>query len=735
MNLKNKLYFLLIFLILFFINNVSAIELILPKLKPINNKLNKITNNIVPLIKPSLKVEIKPEFKKNEKTELAQKNEYLFPKKKPITFKNIKKKVAYKSKYYSKKDFNIAKKAISLMKKKKWKKALKVSKKAKDKSIYKFVRWKQLITNGNTASYYDYLTFINSNPNFPRIGRLRYLSEHKLSTEKISYKKIIQFYAKDVPLSGYGKLILGESRILNNEIEEGIKLIKDGWITAALSKNDLRYFRKKYKKYLSSEDYIKRADWLAWENKYWDLQRLLRYLPKGYQELYKARQLLMTRSYGVDSAISKVPIKFKKDPGLQYDRLKWRRKRGRLDSSVEILLEIKNNKDYLIRPDKWWIERSIIARSLIYKKKYELAYKIASRHALFEGPEFAEAEWLSGWIALFLLEDPILAIGHFKNFYNNVGYPISLSRGAYWLARAYEKLKNNKSSTEWYSIASKYLTTYYGQLAYMKLYPNKEYALVEQVVPSIDQKKRFYRNELTKVVVLLHELNEDKYAKDILKHLANYNIAENSEILAANLSTEIGRYDFAIQISKAASYEKRFINDYNFPVISTPAIINNKKMPNQELILAIIRQESEFDTEADSSAGAKGMMQLMTYTAKLVSKQAKLSYSKSKLTKDPNYNIHLGSYYFATLLEVFDGSYPFAIAGYNAGPKRVRYWKKINKNPQKNQIDYVNWIELIKFKETRNYVQRVLENINVYNYMLSKKPAKMINFFKDYPLF
>ena len=125
----------------------------------------------------------------------------------------------------------------------------------------------------------------------------------------------------------------------------------------------------------------------------------------------------------------------------------------------------------------------------------------------------------------------------------------------------------------------------------------------------------------------------------------------------------------------------------------------------------------------------------MTYTAKLVSRQAKLSYSKSKLTKNPDYNIKLGSYYFTTLLEEFGGSYPFAIAGYNAGPKRVRYWKKINKNPQKNQIDYVNWIELIKFKETRNYVQRVLENVNVYNYMLSKKPAKMINFFKDYPSF
>jgi len=158
-------------------------------------------------------------------------------------------------------------------------------------------------------------------------------------------------------------------------------------------------------------------------------------------------------------------------------------------------------------------------------------------------------------------------------------------------------------------------------------------------------------------------------------------------------------------------------------------------MPNQELILAVIRQESEFDSTANSSAGAKGMMQLMPYTAKLVSKQAKIGYSRSKLTTNPDYNINLGSYYLATLLEEFDGSYPFAIAGYNAGPKRVRFWKKINKNPQKKQIDYVNWIELIKFNETRNYVQRVLENINVYRYMLSKRPIKMLNFFKDYPLY
>ena len=730
--MNSKFLFLIFFLYAStsILTNVNSKEIILPKIKPNSIKNNKNINNIVPLIKPK-----KNDEGLNVKNELENiKKKYLLPKKKPLIFKNIKSKVAQRSKYYSQKDFQIAKSAINFMEKKDWNAALKKASKAKDKSIFKFIKWKLLMTPGNKASYYEYITFINQNPNFPRINRLKYLSEHKLSTERISYKKIIKLYETDDPLSGYGKLILGESKILYGMTEEGITLIKDGWIKAKLSKSDLRYFRKKYKKYLNSQDYINRADWHAWENKYWDLQRVLRYLPKGYQELYTARQLLMTRSYGVDLAIEKVPKKFKKDAGLQFDRLKWRRKRGRLDATLEIFSEIKNTEDYLVRPDKWWKERAIATRGLIYKKKYELAYKIASQHSLKKGPEFAEAEWLSGWIALTFLEDPILAVSHFQNFYNNVGYPISLSRGAYWLGRTYKKLKNDKSSYEWFKKSSKYLTTYYGQLSYMEI-NNNEYELREQTIPTKEQRNNFNKNTLKKIVVLLHDLNKDKYTKDLLKQLAISNIDGNSEPLAAELATEIGRYDFSIQISKSASYEKRFYNNFNYPIISTPIKINNKRMPNQELILAIIRQESEFDSKANSSAGAKGMMQLMTYTAKLVSKQAKLAYNKSKLTTNPEYNINLGSYYFATLIEQFEGSYPFAIAGYNAGPKRVRYWNKINKNPQKKQIDYVNWIELIKFKETRNYVQRVLENINVYNYMISKKPTKMINFFSNYPLY
>ena len=728
--------------ILMFSNNLFAeINSIVPLKKPVLSKeeiQKKISINILkPLKKPTKTKEIKIEevIVKKELVLKEKKLSFKIPKKKPTiagtnTAKNIK-----ISRYYSKKDFGLAKKAISEMQKSKWSSALKIAKKAKDKSIYNFIQWRHLLTSGNQASFYDYQVFLNKNSDYPRISRVKYLAEHKLSTESVSPKKIIKWFGENDPLSGYGKMILGESHILIGDKNKGTRLIKEGWVTADLSKNELKYFRKKYKKYLNADDYIKRADYLAWNGDRWDLQRLIRYLPKDYELLYNARHLLMSKGYGVDQAIANVPQKFKNDAGLNYDRLKWRRKKGRVDSSTEILLKIRNDKDYLVRPDKWWKEREIISRALLYKKKYEISYKISSNHGMTEGSEYAAAEWMSGWIALSFLNDPITAKDHFKNFYENVSYPISLSRGAYWLGRAYEKIGEREQSNNWYREATKYLTTYYGQLAFLKLNPNGKFELEKDM--EIDPKYRiqFFNKELVKISYLLDELKKDKYTKHILRHLANDNIAKGSEVLAAELATSINRYDFAIQVSKIASYQKRFHNKYNYPIISTPKYINKRKIPESALILSIIRQESEFDLEANSHAGAKGLMQLMPYTAKLVSKQAKLPYSKSRLTTDPEYNINLGSHYIAGLILQYDGAYPFAVAAYNAGPNRVKYWKKINKDPQKKQVDYVDWVELIKFRETRNYVQRVMENYNVYRYILEQRPVTMKNFFKDQPLF
>jgi len=719
-----------------------AADNILPVQKPKVDQLTKsITakkKEIYPKNKPSNKKE-KVEIQESEQiTEISQtveNNTFIYPKKKPLVVKKTIDKVIKKSAVLSKKDFKIAKTVFDLIKKKKWKAAIKLSKKSRDETLYNLVNYLHLKKTTNSASFYDYTSFINKNPNYPRISRLRYLAEHKINLRNNTPISIVKWFNGKEPLSHFGKIKLGEIYLLQGDTDKGSKLIKEGWIKARLSKANLKYLRKKYKKIITVSDNIKRVDWHAWEGKHWDVQRMLRYLPKDETALYKARQLLMSKSYGVDSAINNVPVKFQNDIGLKYDRLKWRRRRGRLEPSLEILFDIPLNPIKLVRPDIWWKERVILSRSLVYKKKYALAYKVSSNHSMTEGSEYSEAEWLSGWIALIFLEDPNMALQHFKKFYNSVGYPISLSRGAYWIGRTYKVMNNKQQSEEWFTEASKYLNTYYGQLSFVEIYPNKSFALNDQVKVNQKYEKKFNKNSLIKTVRLLKELNETKHSKDFLKHLALLNIKEGSEILAGKLAVEIGRYDYAIQIAKQASYEKRFYDELNYPIIKTPKIVNQKTMPKPELILSIIRQESEFDQRANSYVGAKGMMQVMTYTAKLVAKQAKLPYSKNKLRSDPEYNIKLGSYYLATLLEEYEGSYPFALAAYNAGPRRVKYWNKINGNPQKGKISYVDWIELIKFKETRNYVQRVLENINVYRYILGGKPIKIYNFFEDKKLY
>ena len=280
------------------ITNLFAESLqIIPPQKPLLSSeeiVKKISKNIIsPPKKPS---KLKKAEKKITVQEIKEKKlSFKIPKKKPTVAGVTSSKIIKISKYYSKKDFGLAKKAISEMQKSKWSSALSIAKKAKDKSIYNFVQWKHLLTTGNQASFYDYKVFIDSNPDYPRIGRLRYLAEHKLSTAKVSPQKIINWFDNKEPHSGFGKIILGESYMLNGNKSKGVNLIKEGWITAKLSKNDLKFFRKKFKKQLDAKDYIKRADYLAWNGKHWDLKRLTRYLPKDYELLYTARQVLMTK--------------------------------------------------------------------------------------------------------------------------------------------------------------------------------------------------------------------------------------------------------------------------------------------------------------------------------------------------------------------------------------------------------------------------------------------------------
>ncbi len=749
-----RLISLAILLLLIDVNHISLADdkFILPKDKPsVFKKIEKKTEakDVIPQTKPVIKTmenlekkakteekEKNIDNKKELKTKIVKKKEtkfdgFIIPQKKPKTVKKIASSVK-KSKYLNQKDFDRAKIAFDQIKSGKIITGYKTSQKIKDKDFKNFVQWLYLMRSSNNATFSTYSTFIENNSDFPRIGRLQYLAEKKIYLKNSSPKNILNWFEKFPPVSGNGKLKMGEAFYESKVIEKSQSLIKEGWVTADLSKSELRFYRKKFKSILDSEDHIRRADYLAWNRKYWDLKRMLVYLPSDFKALYNARQILMSNSYGVDNAIAKVPDRFKKDIGLEYDRLKWRNRRGRLESSLQILYDNSNKtEEELIRADLWWKQRESIVRGLIYKKRYKTAYKVASEHSLSSGPEFAEAEWLAGWIAHSFLKSQEYAINHFLNFYDNVSYPISLARGAYWLGKSYKATGNKNKANEYFEQGSKYLTTYYGQLSLKELNYDATFSLKEDSNYSKDYEKEFLKNRLVRIVRILKELDHTKYTKDVLKHLASINIDKGSEVLAAKLATEVERYDFAIQISKKASYEKRFYLKYNYPIISTPREINNKPMPPSEIIHAIIRQESEFDSKANSYAGARGMMQLMKYTAKLVAKQAKLPYSISGLTNDPDYNIKLGSYYFEMLLSDYGGVYPFAIAAYNAGPNRVKTWRRVNGDPSKNQLSYIDWIELIRFKETRNYVQRVLENVNVYKYMLNEEPIKLGRYFNE----
>jgi soluble lytic murein transglycosylase len=702
----------------------------LPQRKPIiqsevqdNKELKKKVE------KQKIKTLKKESIIKKELKPVQNKVVFLLPQKKPITYKAQSKEIE-KSTVLNQKDFEKAKETIKFIKARKWNSALKSAKKIKDIEFRTLITWMHLKTTQNSATFTDYKNFIEQHEKYPRIDRIKYLAETKIYLRNHSPTSIINWFERHPPLGGIGKIKLAEAYLEQKKLDKVENLIKEGWITADIPKNDLGYYRAKFKKFLTLEDHIKRSDHLAWERKYWDLKRMLKYLPSDERALYNARQILMSNSYGVDNAILKVPNHLKSNTGLEYDRLRWRNRRGRLEGSLEILYKNSNRTEsQMIRPDKWWEERKSISRALIYKKRYKTAYKIASGHSLSAGPEFAEAEWLSGWIALTFLKSPEYAISHFQNFYNNVGYPISLARGAYWLGTTYKTLGDKDLSYKYFNEGARFPMTYYGQLSFNEIKPGENFELVDDSNFNKEYEKEFNKSKLIDHVILLNELDASQLSKDIIKYLATLNVEKGSEVLAVKLATDVGRYDFAIQISKQASYEKRFYNKFNYPIINTPKTINNKSMPNQEVVLAIIRQESEFDRRANSWAGARGMMQLMKPTAKIVAKQAKLPYSISRLTKDPEYNIKLGSYYFNSLIESYNGVFPFAIAAYNAGPNRVKTWRKINGDPSKGQLSYVNWIELIRFKETRNYVQRVLENINVYKYMLSKEPVKIDSFF------
>ena len=649
-----------------------------------------------------------------EKTEVTKE---IVPKIKPSDFKNFtpEQKGPLETKTLSDKDFEITKVVFDYVDRKQWRLALSDAQKVQDKTIYTLVNWMYLIDTQSGASFNEYQTFIKNHKDWPRINRIKYLAEHKINFDNNSPSSIIEYFSNNPPLSGFGRLRLAEAFLENNQTEKARNLVKDGFKDAELSKNDLKYFSKIFKKFLTHQDYVLRADYFAYEAKYKDLKDTIEYLNPDYQKLYNARAALFTKR-SADNLISQIPQSLKEDPGLIYDRIKWRRKKARFDDALTLMNQ--SASDSLMRNQYLAKERLSVGRDKISDKEYKVAYDILKDHRLNEGADYAEIEWHLGWIALSFTNQTDAALSHFLKMNAAVTYPISKARAAYWIGRTYKKLGQASQANSWFRTGSQYGTTFYGQLSHIEL-NERRFSINNNFKFDENKYEEFKKNNpQAKSVVVLKELNRTKYTKDILRHLGDpeQNRTFEEISMAGVLAQEIERLDFAIQIAKNASYKNLNFLEISYPRIEVPKQVKSQKILDSSVILALIRQESEFDTSANSKVGAKGLMQIMPATARLLSKVTNTDFSREKLTKDKDYNLALGSYYISDLDDSF-GSHYLAFAAYNAGPHRVEKWIKTYGDPRRKQIDAIDFIELIPFHETRNYVQRVSENINVYEYL------------------
>ena len=695
-----------------------------PKEEELNQKkeIKKETKESKP--KPIAEKEIvKPKDTKEIKTNIEVKE--VIPKIKPQDFKNFtpESKGPLETKTLNNKDFEISKVVFDYVDRKQWKLALSDAQKMQDKTIYTLVNWMYLIDSQSGASFNEYFIFIKNNKDWPRINRIKYLAEHKINFDNNTPSSIIEYFTNNPPLSGFGKLRLAEALLENNQAEKSKSLVKDGFKDAELSKNDLRYFSKIFKKFLTQQDYSLRADYFAYEAKYQDLRDTIEYLNPDYQKLYNARAALFTKR-SADNLIAQVPQYLKEDPGLIYDRIKWRRKKARFDDALTLINQ--SASDSLERNQYLAKERLSIARDKIQDKEFKTAYEILKDHRLKEGSDYAEIEWHLGWLALSFLNQPDAALAHFLRMNAAVSYPISKARAAFWIGKTYKKLGQVNQANTWFKTGSQYGTTFYGQLSHKEI-DEKKFSINNSFKFSEEKYEEFKKNNpLAKSVIVLKELNRTKYTKDILRHLGDVDQNKTAEeiSMAGVLAQDIERYDFAIQIAKNASYKNLNFLEISYPKIEVPKQIKDQKILDSSVILALIRQESEFDTSATSRVGAKGLMQIMPATGKLLSKVTNIDFSREKLTRDKDYNLALGSYYISDLDDLFGSQY-LAFAAYNAGPNRVEKWIKTHGDPRKKQIDAIDFIELIPFHETRNYVQRVSENINVYEYL--KDPANATN--------
>ena len=576
----------------------------------------------------------------------------------------------------------------------------------------KLVEWLVYSDAASEAGFHELAAFLDQNPHWPGMTALRRKAEAAMP-EDLAAAEALLWFDKRRPVSATGILRYAEALEAAGRSEEATAQIRRAWTRHDLTEAQERAVLQRYQPILQTRDNVNRLDRLLWKRRVGPARRQARRIGYDYLALAEARLLTALRRKGAKEAVKKVPEALRDDPGLVYERARWHRRMRDYEGVIAYLDPPRPEAPY---PKTWWSLRRWAAREAIERKDYEVAYRIASSHGFERGVGYAEGEWLAGWVALRFLDDAKLAYQHFTRLYHNVTTGVSRARGAFWAGEAAEAKGDTKWVKHWRRIAANLSATFYGQMAAERLgQTTLRVDLPEPPEPDDAAHKSFHQRELVRVVRVLGELDQADVQKRFFLHLIGRAETASDYLLTARLAAAQNRPDLAVRTAKAARNKGVILREHLYPA---PRIEIVKDL-DPRLVYALIRQESGFYTAAKSHAGARGLMQLMPATAKRVARRLKVSYDRRKLTEDPDFNLRLGQAYIKTLLERFDGSYILALAGYNAGPKRVDEWIVENGDPRDPDVDPIGWIERIPFSETRNYVQRVLESVPVYNARLA----------------
>ncbi len=478
-----------------------------------------------------------------------------------------------------------------------WRRVWRITRKAENPLPAKVLRWLYLSRRGTPAGFEEIAGFIAANLDWPSQDRLARQAEKAINS-KIPAEKLLAWFGQHLPVTAVGGAALGSALIASGRIDEGETVVRNTWVTGNFNSRDERAFVKRYGGLLNGEHHSQRLDRLLWDGKYYQILHAMRRAKPDEHALARARLALRRSSPDVDEAIASVPKYLLDHPGLLYERFRWRRRKSKFDGAMAILT---NPPPDLIRPDKWWYERRIVARRLITRKRPKDAYRIIRDHGLSSGPAFAEAEWFAGWIALRFLDRPDDGLRHFVRMHGAVNYPVSQARAAYWAGRAAEAMNKESGAQRWYEIAARFDAVFYGQLARGRAQLANRSETPEPV-PSEEAFHRFRKTELARAAILLDQLRRHRQVQKFIDRIARLSDEPEHLAMTARLATVLGRIDLGVRVSRYAYRRGVHLSSTGYPVIKASG-----SRPELGLALAVARQESSMNTWAQSSAGARGI--------------------------------------------------------------------------------------------------------------------------------